>query len=238
VSHFNEKVRWALAYKGVEHERRAPPPPAHMAVALALTRGRAKTFPILELNGETVADSTDIIAALEEGYPDPPLYPADPAERRRALELEDFFDEELGPQIRLLGWNLVTQDPERLKRLAVESAPGPLQAAPALAARTASLYLGLRYRVKDSTRAEAARVKVSDAMDRLEAELGDAEYLVGDSFSVADLTAASLFYPLVMPPGAPRQLADPTPAWAAIVDTYRGRRGFSWIGEMYARHRK
>jgi glutathione S-transferase len=122
VSHFNEKVRWALAYKGVEHERRAPPPPAHMAVALALTRGRAKTFPILELNGETVADSTDIIAALEEGYPDPPLYPADPAERRRALELEDFFDEELGPQIRLLGWNLVTQDPERLKRLAVESA--------------------------------------------------------------------------------------------------------------------
>ena len=26
VSHYSEKVRWALAYKGVEHERRTAPP--------------------------------------------------------------------------------------------------------------------------------------------------------------------------------------------------------------------
>ena len=30
VSHYNEKVRWALDWKGIEHERRAPPPPLHM----------------------------------------------------------------------------------------------------------------------------------------------------------------------------------------------------------------
>jgi multicomponent Na+:H+ antiporter subunit D len=36
VSHYNEKVRWALELKGVEHERRAPPPPANMLVAMAL----------------------------------------------------------------------------------------------------------------------------------------------------------------------------------------------------------
>jgi hypothetical protein len=34
ISHFNEKVRWALAHKGIEHARRAPTPGAHMAVAL------------------------------------------------------------------------------------------------------------------------------------------------------------------------------------------------------------
>ena len=33
-------------------------------------------------------------------YPEPPLYPQDPGERRRALELEEHFDEELGPHIR------------------------------------------------------------------------------------------------------------------------------------------
>ena len=36
VSHYNEKVRWALAYKGIEHERRAPPPGAHIPLAMAL----------------------------------------------------------------------------------------------------------------------------------------------------------------------------------------------------------
>ncbi len=31
---------------------------------------------------------------------DPPLYPTDPVERRRALALEDWFDENLGPAVR------------------------------------------------------------------------------------------------------------------------------------------
>jgi hypothetical protein len=34
ISHYNEKVRWALEHEGVEHDRKAPMPGAHMAVAL------------------------------------------------------------------------------------------------------------------------------------------------------------------------------------------------------------
>ena len=45
ISHYNEKVRWALAYKGIEHERKAPLPGAHQLIALALTRGDVNTFP-------------------------------------------------------------------------------------------------------------------------------------------------------------------------------------------------
>ena len=59
---------------------------------------------MLELDGRCIGDSTSIIAGLEERYPEPALYPADPGERRRALELEEFFDEELGPYIRRLVW--------------------------------------------------------------------------------------------------------------------------------------
>ena len=83
VSHYNEKVRWALDLKGVAAERRAPPPGLHMAIALWLTRGRNKTFPVLELDGRAIGDSTAIIAALEERYPEPALYPAADADRRR-----------------------------------------------------------------------------------------------------------------------------------------------------------
>jgi glutathione S-transferase len=54
------------------------------------------TFPVLVLGGEAIGDSTRIIETLERRRPEPPLYPADLTQRQRALELEDFFDEELG----------------------------------------------------------------------------------------------------------------------------------------------
>src|SRR3954468_14979537 len=114
ISHYSEKVRWALELKGVEHDRHAPQPPAHIPVALYLTRGRSYTFPVLEIDGKHVADSSAIIAALELRYPEPPLYPRDVDERRRAIDLEEFFDEQLGPYVRQMAWHEVTKDPDRL----------------------------------------------------------------------------------------------------------------------------
>ena len=58
-----------------------------------------------------ISDSTRIIAELERRWPEPPLYPADAAERARALALEDHFDEKLGPEIRRLLFALLFSDP-------------------------------------------------------------------------------------------------------------------------------
>ena len=234
VSHYNEKVRWALALKGVEHERHALPPGAHMAIAMALTRGRAHTFPVLQLDGRAIGDSTRIIAALEEAVPEPALYPADPDDRARALELEEFFDEELGPHIRLLAWHEAVKDPDAFGRFSSALAPRPFKpfAAPAM-----KLFLRLRFGVGDEEAARRAQGKVFAALDRLEAELGNAEYLVGDSFTVADLTAAALFYPLVTPPEGPR--LPPAPAgYEEFRAPLRDRRGYRWVEEMFRRHRK
>src|SRR3954463_9012950 len=113
ISHYSEKARWALAYKGVEHERRAPMPGAHMAVALLLTRGRQVTLPVMELDGRRIGDSTAIIAALEKRHPEPALHPTDPGERRRALELEDWFDVAVVPSVRRFVFPLGRADRER-----------------------------------------------------------------------------------------------------------------------------
>src|SRR5215212_6262861 len=110
VSHYNEKVRWALDYKGVPHVRRAAPPGPHRKIARRLTG--SSTFPVLMVDGEAIGDATRIIAALERRHPDPQLYPEDPDLRRRALEIEDFFDEELGPHSRLLVLHHTLPDPE------------------------------------------------------------------------------------------------------------------------------
>src|SRR6478609_8498141 len=110
ISHYSEKARWALDFKRVPHRRRAMPGGFHMIAALALTHGEVYTFPILELDGEVISDSTEIIGALERRHPEPSLYPKDPVERRRALDLEDYFDEELGAPLRLLGFHEMVRD--------------------------------------------------------------------------------------------------------------------------------
>jgi glutathione S-transferase len=239
ISHFSEKVRWALAHKGVEHERRAPLPGAHIAVALWLTRGRHRTLPVLGLDGLRIGDSTAIIDALEERYPEPALYPADPAERSRALELEEFFDEELGPYIRRLVWHEAMADRDAMGEIAVRTAPkSPLARAPRLASAYGSALVSLRYGAASERGADEARGKVLAAFDRLEAELDGRDNLVGDAFMVADLTAASLLYPVVLPPEAPHVISEPPPALERFRAPLKERPGYRWVEETFRKHRR
>jgi glutathione S-transferase len=233
ISHYSEKARWALDYKAVEHDRRAPLPGAHMLVALALTRGRSKTFPLLQLDGRTIADSTAIIAALEERYPEPPLYPSNLDARRRALELEDYFDEELAPHMRLLAFHEALKDPEAVRGIAEPLMPRPLRR---VAGPFASRFASFRYGVEDDEAAERARSKVLEGLDRLEQELGGHEHLVGGVFTVADLTAAALFYPLVTPPEGPRLPPMPE-AYERFRSPLKDHPGYRWVEETYRRYR-
>jgi glutathione S-transferase len=241
VSHYSEKIRWALDFKAIECRRLAPPPGLHMAIALGLTRGEHKTFPVLRIAGRNVGDSSAIIAALEEYRPLPPLYPDGSADRRRALELESFFDEHLGPSMRLLAWHELLRDPERLGELTATMLPAAVRGSSIARAGSrgfGTAYVKLRFRVAAESAAAEARADVLAALDRLEAELGDAPYLAGDRFSVADLTAASLFYPLVNPPEGPAVLPDQPPGLAAFRAPLEQRPGYLWVQRMFARHRQ
>ncbi len=237
VSHYSEKARWALDYKAVAHTRRTPPPGTHMPVVYWLTRGRAVTLPVLELDGQRIADSTAIIAALEQRFPDPALYPSDPGERRRALELEEWFDEELGPYMRRLAFYELRREPELLAEVGARIVPGmPAALAPALV-RYTRLFTGLRYRASDAQAAEQAREKIVAALDYLEAQLGEHEYLVGGRFTVADLTAAALLYPLVLPPHAPSDIERMPEPYERFRAPLSDRPGSRWVQEIYERHR-
>jgi glutathione S-transferase len=235
VSHYNEKARWALDYKGIPHVRKAPPPMFHTAWAFAMTR--TITFPVLKLNGTAIGDSTRIIEALERSHPEPRLYPEDPGERARALELEEFFDEELGPHIRRALFAEVTRDPELFAQVAAPTGGRVVHAGFKATAPLAGPLLRLRYGIKPET-AEEGWSKTYAAMDRLETEVGDRDYLVGDGFTVADLTAAALFFPIVQPAEVqypvPEQLPEMIAARSAALPS---RPGFRWVREVYRRHR-
>lgn len=241
ISHYSEKARWALAWKGVEHRRRSPIPSTHIPIALWLTRGAHYTFPVLTLDGRHIGDSTAIVAALEERFPEPPLYPADPEQRRRALELEDFFDEELGPPIRQLVWHELGNDPDSFALVMERTGPAAMRRFSGAAAQYGRVFTRLRFAAGSAETAERSREKVIAALDRLDAELerSGGDYLVGDSFSVADLTAASLFYPLGEAPEAPLPPDQPMPKrLEAFRDGLRERPGVKWVTEMFRRHRK
>jgi len=241
ISHYSEKVRWTLEYKGVDHVRRSPLPGTHIPIALALTRGAQPTVPVLQLDGRAVGDSTEIISALEARYPDPPLYPIDPEERARAVELEDWFDENLGPHTRLLPFYELIQEPEIFAEVAAESVPGPLGKAKPVVGAYARAYTSIRWGANSSEDAERAREGIVAALDKLEAELdkGEGEFLVGNSLSVADITAASLFYPLVVPPEGPLSPDLPRPpALERFREGLSDHRGYRWVQETFRRHRR
>jgi glutathione S-transferase len=85
--------------------------------------------------------------------------------------------------------------------------------------------------------AARAREAVVAAMDRVERELQPSGYLVGDRFSVADLTAASLFTPVLAPPERPFAPKTLAPAVQELRDELSARPGGGWVAQMYARHR-
>src|SRR3954464_5157291 len=87
VSHYNEKVRWALDYKGIPHLRRAAIPGRHRDLARELTGGATSTLPVLAENGLPIGAPPRITPPRGTLSPTPPLYPQDLDERRRALDL-------------------------------------------------------------------------------------------------------------------------------------------------------
>jgi len=236
VSHYNEKARWALDYKRVPH-RRVAPLPLFGTLPAAWLMTRRPTFPVLRLDGRTIGDSTAIVAALEERYPDPPLYPADPAEHARALELEDFFDEQLAPYLRRLAWFHLSPHPRAFFTAVFPDSSPLLRAAFRPGAFAITRIAKARYRTNAATAAEARR-KVVEAMERIEAEVGPSGYLVGDAFSVADLTAAALATPIIGPPERqylpPQDQPEPLRSFSLEL---KARPAGQWVLEMFRRHR-
>jgi glutathione S-transferase len=95
-------------------------------------------------------------------------------------------------------------------------------------------YMSARYEFSQEA-VERSRGVLAAALDRVESERGGGDYLVGESFTVADLTAAALLYPLVWPPEFQYELPEP-PSWE-FLEPMRDHSALDWIRETWRRHR-
>lgn len=234
-SHYNEKVRWALDFKSVPHRRISYLPGPHMT-ALRKLAGTSAT-PVLRVGGVVVAGSAEIIDVLEGQYPEPPLYPADPGQRRAALDLQDFFDEEVAAAVRRALFAELLQEPAYLCR--IFASEKPLLTRLAYRAMQPAIRPVMRHMMKiDSAHLGTARHTIRAALDRVAAQAGPDGYLVGGRFSIADLAAAALLAPACDVSHPDMALPAPRPARVgAWFAEWAAHPGTAWVRSIYEKHR-
>ena len=91
--------------------------------------------------------------------------------------------------------------------------------------------------VRTDYRTTASAEGVRAGLDRLERDLAGGDHLVGDAFTVADLTAAAVFTPLIAPPNRPFLPRSLPPEVMALREEMTARPGGQWVLETYARSR-
>ncbi len=234
-SHFNEKARWALDLKGIEHQRETYLPGPHMGAIKKLS-GQPQT-PVLESNGEVISGSAAIIDYLEATHPQPALYPADAGLREQALTLQKEMDASLGPDVRTLLFSALVNEGTYLCNM--------FGGSKGLAKRVAyramfPIARGVIAKGNGVTPNNVARCKTAtrEWLDRIAEQTKATGYLVGDTFTVADLTAAALLAPIadVAHPAMKR----PRPIPQSVQDVLAlnaSHPAIVWANQIYDRHR-
>jgi glutathione S-transferase len=217
ASPWAERVRWALALKGVPYEKQDYRPGADEEAVKKLT-GQAQV-PVLLVNGTVIPDSTAILDWLEQFKPKPALLPASEQDRAQVTLWEELMDGVLGPQARMLvvGHFLRSDQPE---------------------VQQGGHYFAQKYQHSPYAE-EHAKATVERILTVLKHALAGRQYLVGKTFSRADIITASMLL-LVNPP--PDDLFLFPAAMRPLYTMPQTRDAafapiFAWRDEMYRKHR-
>ena len=232
-SHYCEKARWALDYKQIPHTCQTVLPGLHFLKTRWM--GLASTFPIVRHNGRLIQDSSTIITYLDDQYPDrPQLTPADPTLKHEALEWEAYLDTAIGPHLRRVFYHYILED--RALTAYFFSYNGPFYGR-FLVGRMYPILSRLMRKWMSINAAETAAScqKMQVEIDKLRDHYQNRPYLVGDRFTRADLTAASLLAPLhklpqygMVWPELPAELETLIASWASQTQ---------WLLPLYQAHR-
>ncbi|MBV9339103.1 MAG: glutathione S-transferase N-terminal domain-containing protein [Solirubrobacterales bacterium] len=181
ISHPSQVARKMLELKGVEYEL-VDVVPLNQRIHLRLAGFSRGTVPALKLDGKRIQGSRRIARALDERWPEPPLFPPDPVPRARVEEAERWGEEQLQPIPRRLFRYGVARNPE-LRQWVVRAQRLPVPALTAQAIRPAMEWY-LRTIEADGRRASEAGVRADLAA--LPALLDHVDRLIGDGTLTLD----------------------------------------------------
>jgi glutathione S-transferase len=196
LSHYCEKARWALDRAALSYREEAHAPLLHR---LATKRSESGTVPVLVHGGNRFADSTDILKHVDTVCGGDLLYPRDAELRRDADALEEEFDKELGPHTRRWAYGHALQQTKSMRSLWSRNVP-PLEAS-AIRVITPLVrrLVRMAYKITPEN-AQRSLERVRGVFRHVDELLADGRrFLVGDRFTAADLTFATLAAPALLP---------------------------------------
>lgn len=218
ISHYSEKVRWALDYKGIHYQPISLLPGQHRNTIMKLTRGASSSVPVLDHDGEIIQGSSDILDYLEQNFPDNPLTPEDAQQKQEVLAWEKKLDELAGPAIRTWVYHYFLQRPKVVVPMLAAGTPFYNRMLLSLTFSRVDEIMREWMKINQKT-ADAAQQTLEQLLTELAAIYQQQAFLVGDQFTRADLTAGALLAPLFQPPQypvpwpKPRKLPRPVKAW-------------------------
>jgi glutathione S-transferase len=239
ISFYCEKIRWQLEAKGLPYTLRNLVPGAHRRVTKRLAGGN--TVPVLVDGATALGDSAEISHYLENTYPAVPLLPPPGPERDRALELEAWFGEAIGPHVRRWVYGHIIQGKADLGAFMFAGYDAPQSWLRPLLAPVLKRVLPRVYNIYPP-QIEESRLKILEGLDRLEREIGGdpSRYLVGSSLTLADITVASVLAGLVAPEGSP-YVARPglrvPKVIGEMMEEVRARPAGQWVLRRYQQDR-
>ncbi len=181
ISHPSQVARKMLDLKGVEYEV-VDVVPLNQRIHLRLAGFRGGTVPALKLDGQRIQGSRQIARALDERWPEPPLFPTEPELRARVEEAERWGEEQLQPVPRRLFRYGFARDPELRQRI-VRAGRVPIPGLTARAIRPAVEWYA-RTVEADGRRVTEAGVRADLAA--LPALLDHVDRLLGDGTLTLD----------------------------------------------------
>jgi glutathione S-transferase len=234
-SHFCEKARWALDYKGVQYATKNLLPGLHVRVRKKLAVGKTCVPILVEDDGTVIQESAAIIDHLDTKHASDPLTPRDPNLAEQAREWEAYLDDEIGVTLRALFYYHAL--PMRRTALTFLLHEGPWYGQPLFAlifpkVRDAMIEM---MDINENTAKDSER-RLFDAVTRLNSGVKDRKFLVGDSFTRADLTACALLEHLCKPIEK-FEAVFPTP-FRGLQEQYRDQPFFSWVNDIYREQRR
>lgn len=235
ISHFCEKARWVLEHKGVAYETRNLLPGLHVK---PLRRMAADTtVPVLHINGQAIQGSDKIIDFLDTRIPDAQLTPVQAAEQQQAREWEQYVAERIADPLRNCFYHYLLEHPRIVIGLFTEGGPWYGGLFYAVAFRKVEQRIRSAYKINHRSAQLCMRV-IGKALDKLEAHLQDREFLVGEHFSRADLSACALLSPLVLPErGYMKQDIFLPEALKEFRQQHVTRPVFRWVNDIYKQYR-
>lgn len=239
VSHYCEKARWALDRVGAAYREEPHPPIFHYRRSRGA--GGERTVPVLVTDLGVFPDSTEILKFLDSRHADGwQPYPEDTTLREEVEELEEFFDTKLGPHTRRAAYFNVLPNKKLFLETALQGV-GSWERSLFPIMRPAVCWLMRRGMNITAESAERSLGKVREVFAAVSVRLADGRrFLVGETFSAADLTFAALAAPVILPRGyggSLPPLSDLPPAFLALVEEFRTSPAGAFAQRMYRDHR-